>query len=143
MFNTSASGNKCFFSPSSSSSWCLPLESACDAAVGVPNTTSASGTNAHSAPHLTPTSLARHAVWQATQHPQGSLVTTSFAAHQRAETWDAWRISTKHIRLSYSANRSVAQLEQDTWASESLTGDGVDKATYHEQQVSRKAAMLG
>ena len=55
----------------------------------------------------------------------------------------AWRISTKHIRLSYSANRSVAQLEQDTWASESLTGDGVDKATHHEQQVSRKAAMLG
>ena len=86
---TIASGNKCFFSPSSSSSWCLPLESACDAAVDVPNTTStnsSNGTNAHSAEDLSLASLARHdALGRATPQPQGSLVKTSFAAH-RAET---------------------------------------------------------
>ena len=48
----------------------------------------------------------------------------------------AWRISTKHIRLSYSANRSVTQLEQDTWASGALILDEVDKTT-HQDQVSR------
>ena len=65
-------------------------------------------------------------------------------------TYNIWRESTVkkssrlhgHGTFRPTCEWSVAQLEQDGWASEALTEWSIGKATHHEEQVSRKAAML-